>query len=255
MHTDFTTPAPQDNPNAESQRPPRYLLRASHEQAEDIRRTLHHQGLTAEDKDHLVAQLSNRHRLYPVYVARIANGLANPPNTTTPTAPRPSKQKRLPNNRNKLRQTLGESQEWRCAYCLTSIRDTSTIDHIIPFAKGGLRTHHNLQLVCKRCNNAKATMSDQEFRSTTNRRQKLNHILKPSTPNRTRAQPFRFEHCSCTIHGCYPGCPGCELCTHYFNKNPHRPACPNGPTPPYPCPTPDTCQAANACTSPDRLVH
>ena len=78
MHTDFTTPAPQDNPNAESQRPPRYLLRASHEQAEDIRRTLHHQGLTAEDKDHLVAQLSRRHLLHPVYVARIANGPSPP---------------------------------------------------------------------------------------------------------------------------------------------------------------------------------
>lgn len=52
----------------------------------------------------------------------------------------------------------------RCAYCGCEMyREEFEIDHIVPHVKGG-RTPNNLFPACSVCNNAKSTMTIEEFR-------------------------------------------------------------------------------------------
>ena len=225
-----------------------YHRRATDQQVKHIRHSLSKPRLNAEQKENLVLKLSRQHHLHPIYIAKIATGKAH----HRVQRPRGVKtgylsSKRLPNNKNTIRQTIGTQQEWRCVYCFKDIHQNSTMDHIIPFAKGGTKTKDNLQLTCRKCNNSKATMSDHDFRTTINRQDKLVHVTTSKNRGYSPTTPFRFAKCSCTIHGCYPGCNGCELCSHYHSDIPARPACPNGPTPPYPCSNPQDCHASKAC--------
>ena len=56
-------------------------------------------------------------------------------------------------------------QENRCAYCEVELdRNTERVDHIIPMGRGGDNTPSNIQLTCERCNTAKGSMTDAEYR-------------------------------------------------------------------------------------------
>lgn len=57
---------------------------------------------------------------------------------------------------------IGERRGYKCAYCGT--HEDLEIDHIVPFSQGGEDTLDNLQLLCKKCNLAKGTNSDQVAR-------------------------------------------------------------------------------------------
>jgi 5-methylcytosine-specific restriction endonuclease McrA len=49
--------------------------------------------------------------------------------------------------------------KWTCVYCS---RSATTVDHIIPRARGGKSTWENLAACCQPCNNAKADKSVKE---------------------------------------------------------------------------------------------
>lgn len=50
---------------------------------------------------------------------------------------------------------IGLSQKWQCVCCKVCIKNTYTVDHIIPLALGGNNGPKNLQLLCKHCNSSK----------------------------------------------------------------------------------------------------
>lgn len=50
---------------------------------------------------------------------------------------------------------LLERQHFKCAGCITSIKDKRHIDHIMPLARGGSNDIRNLQWLCPVCNNKK----------------------------------------------------------------------------------------------------
>lgn len=53
----------------------------------------------------------------------------------------------------------------RCPYCLVEFKNESEVngDHIIPVEQGGLSTHENMVLICKRCNSKKRAKSLRKF--------------------------------------------------------------------------------------------
>jgi 5-methylcytosine-specific restriction endonuclease McrA len=56
-----------------------------------------------------------------------------------------------------------KSQNGRCAYCRSSIKDDYHIDHIKPLAKGGSNWPANIQLCCADCNHSKNARDPLEF--------------------------------------------------------------------------------------------
>lgn len=66
-----------------------------------------------------------------------------------------------------------EWYEWRnvlldrrpyCIYCSKSLtKDTATLDHVVPTAKGGGNTRGNTVLACKQCNGVKADRTVREW--------------------------------------------------------------------------------------------
>jgi 5-methylcytosine-specific restriction endonuclease McrA len=48
-------------------------------------------------------------------------------------------------------------QGGRCAYCRTELlKEKFHVDHIMPVSKGGSNLRSNLQILCKKCNQAKS---------------------------------------------------------------------------------------------------
>lgn len=68
------------------------------------------------------------------------------------------------------RRSLWRSRKRRCHYCdvmLTLARDgpnSMTLDHRIPLSRGGLNKPFNYVPACARCNNAKGSMTEAEYR-------------------------------------------------------------------------------------------
>ena len=53
-----------------------------------------------------------------------------------------------------------------CYYCGDSLKSKNrTIDHKIPISRGGQTTLDNLVVSCKRCNEEKGMMNDEEYLS------------------------------------------------------------------------------------------
>ncbi len=62
----------------------------------------------------------------------------------------------------KLRRRIAAQAEYRCGYCLTSERLSGiplTLDHLIPWAAGGLTVESNLWMACRPCNEFKGTQT------------------------------------------------------------------------------------------------
>lgn len=63
-----------------------------------------------------------------------------------------------------MRQKVFDRCGWRCVYCGDHVsQENATLDHVVPKAQGGSRSHKNLVLACGECNQRKAAMSVQEF--------------------------------------------------------------------------------------------
>jgi len=51
-----------------------------------------------------------------------------------------------------------------CCYCNTTVEeDILTLDHIIPYSKGGTNLSHNLVTACKKCNCSRGDRSIEDF--------------------------------------------------------------------------------------------
>ena len=59
----------------------------------------------------------------------------------------------------KLRQAVGDDQDWRCVYCNADVsgKGKPHLDHIIPVSRGGSADRENLQILCVSCNYSKST--------------------------------------------------------------------------------------------------
>ena len=68
----------------------------------------------------------------------------------------------LPRN---WRKTQVARQKGRCVGCQRRFGNAvkATVDHIVPFAIGGMHEPSNCQLLCMSCNNRKRAMPEQEF--------------------------------------------------------------------------------------------
>lgn len=54
-----------------------------------------------------------------------------------------------------------EAQEGKpCTFCGNPVEQ---IDHVIPFAKGGLHRYDNIRMLCGPCNRAKLDKTDKEY--------------------------------------------------------------------------------------------
>ncbi|MCD3254360.1 HNH endonuclease [Clostridium botulinum] len=52
----------------------------------------------------------------------------------------------------------------RCAYCGRELkRDEITVDHVIPYSKGGKTDFTNLVIACKHCNQKKSNMTLNQY--------------------------------------------------------------------------------------------
>lgn len=59
---------------------------------------------------------------------------------------------------------LGDLQNWKCAICRKNLKKGGyDLDHILPFALGGLHIERNTQLTCSRCNRQKGARDPIEF--------------------------------------------------------------------------------------------
>lgn len=58
------------------------------------------------------------------------------------------------------------SVELKCPYCGCELNcDNFSADHILPVSRGGKNTIDNLQQICKKCNNSKGSMTEDEYKS------------------------------------------------------------------------------------------
>lgn len=71
----------------------------------------------------------------------------------------------------KVRRRIAQDCNWLCAYCGTKViagarfsgQQLATIDHKIPLSRGGTWKRYNLTCACRGCNEAKGSMTAEEF--------------------------------------------------------------------------------------------
>ncbi len=70
---------------------------------------------------------------------------------------------------------LFDQHGWSCYYCGIQSTDTSvlTLDHVVPFARGGTNTIQNCVPACASCNSSKCDQTEQEFLSSRNQGEKV----------------------------------------------------------------------------------
>ena len=63
-----------------------------------------------------------------------------------------------------LMDSIRKSNE-RCYYCGCGVKENKrTVDHKMPFARGGLTQEDNLVMSCKKCNTEKGFLTEEEYR-------------------------------------------------------------------------------------------
>lgn len=73
----------------------------------------------------------------------------------------------------KSREALIIEQNGRCAYCGDNLDNNSTIDHVVPRARGGSDDDCNLVAACPDCNRAKGAMLPSQLRALADRIEEL----------------------------------------------------------------------------------
>lgn len=81
--------------------------------------------------------------------------------------PRPDLVRKPKVRRPNVKRTLLRKQSNKCLYCECHLDARSmTIDHMIPRSRGGSNTLENLAAACSKCNNAKGSMTKDEYLET-----------------------------------------------------------------------------------------
>lgn len=80
--------------------------------------------------------------------------------------PKKKKRKKTPLKQSRAKtKILHELQSGLCFYCGKSVSlESATKDHRVPISKGGSNEMSNLVMACPRCNIAKGSKSEEEFR-------------------------------------------------------------------------------------------
>ncbi len=63
-----------------------------------------------------------------------------------------------------VRAKVKTDAEYICFYCGKETAEDSTVDHYIPFSRGGSNDEDNLVCACRECNELKDDMMPEEFR-------------------------------------------------------------------------------------------
>ena len=183
-------------------------------------------------------------------------------------------------NLKKLRPQIIERDDGRCRNCNKRVKGTdATLDHNDP---EGPETLENLLLLCRSCNTLKGKRSWAEFQQETEEWQaRIEHqqqqrpdftcertglsvrgrswqetgCISPSTCLRRKqcdnGREARIDACPCHPYGCFPDCPGCELCRHDEITPPSLMVCPLGDHGWSKCRNEAACKSARACTGDD----
>lgn len=87
-----------------------------------------------------------------------------------------------------LREILYEKQEGFCHYCAKIIPWVNwTIDHKTPISRGGTERAENKIGSCKKCNNAKGSMTEEEFRGCSSMAEREVSNLETTVQSRSLA--------------------------------------------------------------------
>ena len=141
------------------------IRKVGNQEVSDLRETLPF----GPPSPQLVEELALELRLFPISVFRIWAGLTFKRSSAFPkNHPMKLSINSRQRERDQLRhldiESIGEAQQWKCAYCgvpltgkLSPLTEGKRYqrDHIIPLASGGMSEQSNVQLTCSRCNQRK----------------------------------------------------------------------------------------------------
>lgn len=79
-----------------------------------------------------------------------------------------------------------------CYYCSETIKDKNniTVDHLIPKSKGGSSEDDNLVIACRRCNNKKGSMDEDQYKLQLKQKKEIYKI-----PIYDIKIPYLFKQC------------------------------------------------------------
>ena len=91
---------------------------------------------------------------------------------------------------------LHKTQGGKCMYCGHKLRKgDGTVDHKMPFSRGGKETPKNMQLLCAQCNTRKGNLSDGEFK------RRFKSVLPTKLPPAKAIPLSKFEAVAKTVAG------------------------------------------------------
>lgn len=116
----------------------KYALRAVSMTSEHAREQEFRDGLVAAGLDAPVAELLERYRM---------RDASAPGRAAIPF---------------ELRSAVYERDRYACVYCGDNV--DLTLDHVLPWSRGGLDTYENLVTACRRCNSSKRAQTPSEWK-------------------------------------------------------------------------------------------
>ena len=75
-----------------------------------------------------------------------------------------------------VRTRVGEAQNWRCCYCCARVKDSETLEYLVPRSKGGRTTYENCALACVPCNKNRKDRPLEEFLLGSSRVHPINKV-------------------------------------------------------------------------------